>query len=718
MAIKKNNNQSAKIILIVFALVIVLLISNVIYLGATGKHFVSGNDIEEYASSRGGGQKEQVLYAKRGTIYTSDNEVVASDVKKYKLYAVLSTTRLTVDKKPAYVVDKESTAKQLSKIIGMKESDILKRLNSKNADGNAPYQVEFGKYGNNLSSLDKDKIEALELPGLEFEELTTRNYRYGDFASYEVGYAQLVTEKTTKYLVGQMGIEKTYNEQLSGTDGKKVYLADSANHILPNGVLSQVDPIPGNDLYLTIDSDIQTELDIQLKKLADEMKTDKATCAVMEAKTGRILAISNQPSFDPNTKDMENYTDLFFSEAIEPGSVFKTFVYANAITDGKLDVNKTYPSGVYNYKVNGRLIKGIRDHNEGKGWGTISYAEGYYHSSNTAICHMLTKYTDKKSLIQDFEELQLFQSSTIDGMKSASGVAGFKGTNKQLEWLTTGFGQGSTVTGLQLLRGYSAFANDGKTVEPYLVDKVVNPDTNEVIYQAQSKYSKKIYSTEAVKQMKDLMSGVVNKEGSTGYKYHMNDIHLIGKTGTGQVPKDGKYMTGYNTHGFVGLAPYDDPQIVIVVWYQNSISGSEAVSNMVKAVTRAALNKLNTQPTKEVKTSTYVLDSYLNQSVNYAKDILTKHQLTPLVVGNGKTILGQYPRATTEVSAKSRVFLQTNGTTITIPSMIGWSRKEAEAFASMANVTIQFNGIGNIYKQSVSKGTKLKANQKIKVYAK
>ena len=177
MAIKKNNNKSARIILVIFALVIVLLVSNVVYLGATGKHFVSGNDIKEYADSRGGGQKEQILYAKRGSIYTSDKEVGASDVKKYKLYAVLSESRLTVDKKPAYVVDKKKTAKELSKIIGMKEKDILKRLNNKG------YQVEFGKYGNNLSSLVKDKIDALELPGLEFEELITRNYRYGDFAS-------------------------------------------------------------------------------------------------------------------------------------------------------------------------------------------------------------------------------------------------------------------------------------------------------------------------------------------------------------------------------------------------------------------------------------------------------------------------------------------------------------------------------------------------------
>lgn len=709
---KNNSNKSAKVILKIFALVVILLVSNVVYTGATGKHFISGNDIATYAKERGGGQKESLLYAKRGTIYSSDEEVIASDVKKYKLIAILSTSRKEANGDPAYVVDKEDTAKKLSKIIGMSEDNILKRLEIDS------YQVEFGQYGNNLSSLVKDQIDALDLPGLVFEEITTRNYRYGDFASYEVGYAQVKKEKNVNEIIGQMGIEKSFNDQLSGKNGKRVYLVDSKNYILPNGVLSEVEPIAGNDVYLTIDSEVQTELEIQMKKLVEEMKADKASCAVMEAKTGKILAISNYPSFDPNKKDLENYTDLFFQEAIEPGSVFKSFVYANAISDGKLNVKETYPSGVYDYKVNGKLVKAIRDHNGGQGWGTISYEKGFHLSSNTAICHILTKFTDKESLIQDFEDLQFFQESKVDGIYSAPGYPGFKGQNKQLEWLTTGFGQGSSWTAHQLIRGYSAFANDGKTVEPYLVEKVVNPQTNEVVYQAQPKYSKQIYTSDTVKQMRDLMDGVINVKGSTGYPYHMDDIRLIGKTGTGQVAKDGRYLSGYNTHSFAGLAPYDDPQVVVVIWYQNSISGSASVSNLVKAVTRVALNKLNANPTKKVETSSYILDSYLNQSTTYAKDMLSSRQLVPLIVGDGTTIIDQYPKAQTEVASKTKVFLQTDGAKITMPSMEGWSRKEAEAFASMANIQLEIDGIGNIYKQSVNKGTVLKANQKVKIYAK
>ena len=659
MAKRKNNNQSARTILLIFAIIIVLLIVNVIYLGATGKHFVSGNDIKEYANQRGGGQKVETLSAKRGTIYSRDNEVIASDVKKYKLYAILNTKRYTADNKPAYVVDKEDTAKKLAPILSMSEEDILKKLNQD------VYQVEFGSYGNNLSSLVKDKIDALKLPGLEFEEITTRNYRYGDFASYEVGYAQLLTDeingKTTKAIIGQMGIEKTFDEQLSGKDGQKVYLADSNNYILPNGVISETTPVSGNDVYLTIDTDVQTELDRQMKNLVEGQKADKATCAVMEAKTGKILAVSNYPSFDPNKRDMKNYVDLFLNEAVEPGSIFKAFVYGNALTDGKLNVKSTYPSGKFYYD---KKLKPIRDHNDGKGWGTISYEKGFYYSSNTAICNMLTKISDKESLLQDYEDLGFFKTDTVDGLTTASGVAGYKNNDGRLvEYLTTGFGQGSTFTAYQLMRGYSAFANDGKTVKPYFVDKVVNSETNETLYQAKSEYSKQIYSTEAVKQMRDLLSGVINIKGSTGYKYHMDDINLIGKTGTGQVAKDGRYMSGYYTHSFAGLAPYDDPQIVIVFWYQGYVSGNTIPSQLVSAVVRTALNKINEQPAKEIETSTFVLDSYKNQSVDFAKKILTQHQLSPLIIGDGKTVMEQYPKAQSEVSSKSRVFLSTNRNT-------------------------------------------------------
>ncbi len=710
MAKKKRSNRSAQTMMIIIALVILLLTYNVAYLGVTGKHMVNKEDIKEYSKNLGGSQKTDILYAKRGTIYSSDNEIIASDVKKYKLIAYVSKSRVGIKNAPAYVQDKEKCAQKLSKIIGMDKSKILKRLNTKGA-----YQVEFGTYGSNLSSTVKEKIDNLGMTGLEFEEMTSRHYRFGDFASYEIGYAKVNQDNNLNTIVGQMGIEKVFNEELTGTNGSRVYLADNNGNTLPNGIISETASNAGHDVYLTINSELQTELDMQLKNLAKKLKATNATCGIMEAKTGKLLAASNCPSFNPNKRDFENYNDTFFNDAIEPGSVFKPFVYANAINDGVVDLNAKYKSGKFKY--NSKVS--IKDHNQGNGWGVISYQEGFYHSSNTAICQILNKFTNKESLVQDYKDLGFFQSSKIDRMSSASGIGGYLRENStQLEYLTTGFGQGSTVTAIQLLRAYSSFANDGKTVEPYLVDKIVNSETKKTVYKGKSNYSKQIYSSQTVSKMKELMNGVINKKGSTGYLYHMDDLALIGKTGTGQIAVDGEYSKTLYTHSFSGLAPYDDPEIVIVMWYQTKTENSQVRADFIKTMTKAAISQLNEQPTKKVKITSYTIDSYINHSTQFVKDTLTNHSLTPIIIGDGDTVIDQYPQSQTVLTGNSRVFISTNGSKIIMPSMVGWSRKESEAFASMANIQLEFKGVGTVYKQSVSKGKTLKQNQKVIVEAK
>lgn len=793
---KRSRNRSGQVVMLVFLFMMIILGINVCYLCTTGKTMISNVNIRDFAKKRGGGQVTKVIQAARGTIYTSDNEIVASDVKKYKLRAVLSE-RYSKEKVPAYVLDKDKTAEQLAPILGVSKDTIMKSLNkkadsvelgecgsklsagkkakiealglpgfrftknrfadtyalevvlkecytskevpayvvdkNKTAELLAPilgvskqtvlsrltqktYQVEFGNYGRNLSSITKEKIQSLELPGLEFDEITSRNYHFGDFASYEVGYAAVAAETDPYNIIGQIGIEKSYNNWLKGTNGERIYLVDSKRNTLPNGVISDKKAVSGNDVYLTINSTLQTELDSLMKDMQENTKATKACAAVMNAKTGALLAISNYPSFDPNKRNFTNYNDTFLNEAFECGSVFKPFVYANALTDGVLDLDSKYNSGTYDYKSNGRVIATIHDHNR-TGWGRITYRDGLYHSSNTAICHILAEHTNMSSLIEDYKNLGLFQTSKVDGLFSGSGVKGFDGKTKSLEYFTTGFGQGSSITTLQLLRGYSAFANDGRTVEPYLVEKVVNPTNGKTLYTAKTSYSKKIYSTEAVAQMRTLLYGVVNIDGSTGRDYKDSSVEIIGKTGTGQIAENGAYSSTKHTHSFVGMAPYRDPEVEVIVWFQNEKSGTNYSGALVKSIIKSALNILS-KDTEKVNTTPYVLNNYMNQSTQYVEGILKKHSLTPVVIGDGSTVIGQYPSGTTEVTTGSKVLVLTDGQKYTMPSMLGWSRKEAEAFASLTGVEIKMNGLGSIYAQSITKGTELKQGTVIELYAK
>lgn len=714
----KSRNTYAKMLCVGFAVALFLLSFNVAYLSISGRTLISQQNIREFANQRGDKQTVDVKQATRGTIYSSDNEIVASDVKKYKIIAILSSTRTQMVKgkeKPAYVVNKEKTAKLLSKYIDMSYKKILKKLQA------TSYQVEFGNAGSNLSSITKDKIQGEaaknDLPGLIFEEMISRNYPYGDFASYEIGYASVNKDTDPYTIIGQTGLEKTYDKWLKGINGEKVYVSDANGSELPGSIVKETNAVNGNDVYLTINSALQTEVDSEFKKMCEETKTYDGAVAIMNVKTGEILAIANYPSFDPNKRDMDNYTDQFLSSAIEPGSTFKAYVFGSALSEKSIDLNTYYRSGNYKYMHAGRLIHVIKDHNEGVGWGTITYEQGFYMSSNVAICDMLEKHVNMAALISDYKDLGLFQKTNVDGMNVGSGVAGYDGKTKSLEYFTTGFGQGSSVTGYQMLRAYSAFANNGKMVKPHFVDKVVNPTTGEVLYQAETEYSKQIFTKSACKTMLKLLYGVVNRDTSTGSYYRMEDVELIGKTGTGQVAVNGRYSKTLYTHDFSGMAPYDDPQVSIFVWYQNKKGMVSRCAKFVKRVMKSALAVVNSRE-KTVEVKDNILPNYIGKNLSAVEKSITKRELTPIIISDGKKVKSQYPESGTKVTVGTRVFVLTNGKTIKMPDMKGWTRMEAEAYADLADIKLTFNGVGSIYKQSVKKDKTLKKDQKVKVYAK
>ena len=696
--------KGAKIAYVVFALVIFSLVVNIVYLGVTGKHLISSGDIKAFAKSRG--KVETVEYATRGEIYTSDNEVIATNVQKFKLIAVVSSKRPGYANKEAHVTDVTKTANEVAPIIGMDPVEMAQKMQE--AIDKGKYQVEFGNYGNNLSANQKKQIEETKLTGLEFEEATSRNYPLGDFCSYIVGYAKSVEENNVKSLVGEMGLEAIYNDTLAGKNGYNVYQKDAKGYILPNGILKQQDAVNGQDIYLTLNSSLQRDLDYSLAVEASGAQATKAAAVIMEAKTGKILALSSYPSFNPNERNIEDYKNFFFDTAYECGSVFKSFVYASSIESGLYDGSALYESGKYDYGGS----RPIRDHNNGAGWGSISYDEGFYRSSNVAICNLLEKgYTNRDDLIDTYEKLGFFQSSNIDGFESASGVALYETDKSRAAYLTTGFGQGSTVTMLQLLRAYSVFANDGKMVEPYLVDRIVDKENNEVTYSGKTQFSEKIFSSSTVAQVRDLLKGVVNESMGTARKFALdNGVQIIGKTGTGQmVGENGTYSTTDYTKSFAGMAPYDDPQIISIVVFQGPDNDTTThQANIIKNVVPTALSIVSSYNAADNETATeeYKLDSYINQSVNFVKSKLESKTLNVQVIGNGSTVIEQFPEAKSKVTKNDRVFIKTESSDITLPNFTGWSRKDVLTFGSLSGLNISIDGgNGLVASQSLPEGT-------------
>lgn len=698
--------KSAKITMVVFAFIIICLVLNIVYLGFTGHHLISGEDIATFAKDRS--KKETVLYAQRGQIYTSDGEPVAVNVKKYKIILTTDQNRISSGKKKAYVTDAQKTASLIGPILGIDVNELEEKI-QKSLDDEDIKQIELGTKGKNLTTNVKKQIEALNLPGIEFVESNARYYPLGDFCSYVVGYAKNYDDSSVKKMVGEMGLELSYDKELKGKNGYKVYQTDAKGYELVDGVLREKDPVDGNNIYLTIDSGLQRNLDYMLSDLLTKTEGEVASCAIMEVKTGKILAMSSYPSFNPNEKNISNFSNFFLQGTMECGSVFKPFVYATSIEEGKYDHNVTFQSGSYKVYYGNVLAGTIRDHNGGRGWGTITYDEGLYRSSNVAICNLLDQgYVTKDVLTEKLNELGFFQEDTMDGLTCSGSINAYtRSSAKRLEYLTTGFGQGSTVTAYQLLKAYSVFGNNGKTVKPYVVDKIVDPNTNKVVYQGKSEYSKQIFSENTVKEMKDLMLGVVESEAGTGKSFKMDDLRMFGKTGTGQIVVDGAYSSSIHMHSFAGFAPYDDPQVVMFLTVRSNETYSLYAPDLVKTLMKEAVQVVNQYNVEDQTIDEgYTLDSYMNQSVNYVKSKLEAKSLQVTVIGNGSTVIEQHPSALTRVSKGDRVFIKTDGSDITLPNMVGWSKKEVQSYASIAGLKLNIQGTsGQVTSQTVAENT-------------
>ena len=251
----RNKIKYSKVVILLSLFLFVIMILRVIEL-STSKE-IDGTNLQALASKRT--TKTDIIEAKRGTIYSSDNEALAINVASYKIIAYLSEKRTDDKDNPQHVVDKEKTAKELSPILGISEEELLERLN-KDA-----YQTEFGSKGKGLSELVKTKIESLNLPGIDFIESYKRYYPKGQFLSYTLGYAKSSDDEDNN-IVGEMGIEKYYDKILKGKDGKVTYQKDLRGYKIVDTPEVREDAIEGKDIYLTIDSNIQFFIEQSLNK--------------------------------------------------------------------------------------------------------------------------------------------------------------------------------------------------------------------------------------------------------------------------------------------------------------------------------------------------------------------------------------------------------------------------------------------------------------------
>ncbi|HET7580917.1 MAG TPA: penicillin-binding transpeptidase domain-containing protein [Bacillales bacterium] len=690
-----NINKGAALLLIVFMLLFFALIARFGYIQITQS--VNGKGLVALAKDRW--TTSEKLRAQRGTIYDNKGEVLAESVPAFNVIAVL-------DKNTEHVKNPEKTASELAPILDMNKSRLLQLLTRDK------YEVQLGPGGNRISYEKMRKIKKLHLPGIRFQAKSKRYYPNQKFASYVLGFTS--RDAATGELKGDMGVEKSMNKKLTGTPGTMKYMSSPNGVKLPGSSDKKSNPPQnGDNVYLTLDSHIQMFLEHAINKAAKKYDPKRIMAVVMDPHTGAILAMANRPSFNPNQRNISDWTNDIVSDPFEPGSVMKIITLSAAVDAGVYHGHAKYQSGSYQ-------IGGITVHDwKAGGWGKITFNKAVALSSNVGFVKLAQNYI---GFDRFYHYLMKFDFKKKTGIALPDEANSNFAYNYLAGKATTAFGQGTAVTAMQLVKATSAVANNGKMMKPYIIKKVVNPNTGKTVFENHPKVAGTPISADSAKKVRQLLRSVVTE--GTGTEFALDDYKVTGKTGTAQIPsKNGGYIQGKYIHSFLGMAPANDPQLLVYVAVDRpdvkiSYYGSKPVADIFKFTMKHSLQYLNIQPDENMdpshESSAITLDDVQGKPVDQVKQMLENEGLNVSVLGSGTTVNDQLPLAGEKVLPESRVLLRTSGD-VKMPDLSGWSLSNVMKLASLLGLDPKVTGSGFVESQSIAQGQPVKPGQTLEV---
>ena len=629
-----------------------------------------------------------------------------------------------------YVEDPEAFAAALKSVLGdtIDEESIVELL--KNGQEKGYSQIELGIGTKRIDRELKEKLEAMKIPGLSFIETTKREYPTTPFSSNMIGFAAYDDE--TGRISGKSGLEKTMDSYLGAEDGIERYRSTKLDQELSGGKEVIQEATHGDTITLTLDAGLQQTVEENMKETMKSSKANAAWCLVMDPETGKILAWASYPTFDQNTHlQIPSYNDNISEYLVEPGSVVKPLYYAMAIDAGVYPWNEKYRAGEFYYTVDsysGQITRvASQDQTDyppimdalGNDYGILTYAEGLAHSSNIALCELLSRYLNKSDVARYVDDFDLFESTNIPFVNE---IVGKLNIDQATDYMSSGFGQGSSLTMLALAKAYTAIFNDGKMMQPYVVESITDGLTGEVIQSFEPQVVGTPIKAETARETIDLMCGVM-AEGMTGERFAIEGVDMALKTGTGEIynPETGTYDKTNYTSTVLAAAPADDPK-VIVLWGMQGKNYLNYSPDPFKNIMQAALQTANVNMSTEiVDNTTYQewtsssMPSLISHSLAYANQMLADTSVKMVVIGNGDTVVNQFPDTGTAINANDKVMILTNGTEWTMPDLTGWTRKDLTAFAQLTGLNISFTGAGRTIAQSISVDSPIESGMELTV---
>lgn len=575
------------------------------------------------------------LAAGRGIIYDRTGNTIADNMTVYTVYV-----------RPGSVTEPERVAEVLSDELGADKAKLEEKIRLR-----AVSEITVRK---NVDAVTGKKLINLGLDGVYFSADYKRCYAYPEFLAQVVGF-------TDADNVGQNGLEGYYDKYIKGIAGSELVQSDNGGKEIAPKERFYIPPVKGANVYTSLDINIQAYCEQAVCAATEEWKAKGATVAVMRANDGGIVAMAQSPSYsldDLPRDDVEKLNayskNKMIVDVYEPGSTFKIFTTAIAIENGVVNDNSRFFCAGHRM-VDGQRIRCWRS----RGHGSQNLAEGVKNSCNCVFMDLALRLgTDK--LYAGLKSFGFGAKTGVDFFGESSGLMMNSKKVKSVDLARIGFGQAIAVTPVQMLVGVCEAVNGGKKVSPHFVEKIAYDD-GETLYEFSSP-DVRIIGERTSAEMRTLLENVV-KEGS-GKKASVSGYRIGGKTGTAQKYENGHIATGKYVSSFVGFAPADDPEYVILMTVDEPSSGAYYGSIVAAPYVGDIFSKIfayeQIAPTDNAEKIEYIdMPELTDKSVDYALNELKKLGLYVECAGDGDTVISTLPLSETKVKKGDVVLIRT-----------------------------------------------------------
>lgn len=572
------------------------------------------------------------ITADRGRILDRNGNILATNI---------TTTSLVLI--PNQIEDKEAVSKDIADILGVPYEKIYEHASKRSSIERVHPE------GRNLSYEIAEKINNLNYDGVYLLKESKRHYPYETVLSHTLGYVGIDNQ-------GLSGIELQYDKELTGTNGAIKYFSDGkGNRLELNEVYDE--PISGIDVALTIDIDIQLAIENELDNVVSKYNPDGALIIAMDPNNAEILGMASRPTFNSNeyqlaTEEVIN-RNLPIWMTYEPGSTFKIITLASSLEEKTINLfeDRYYDGG--GITVEGARIKCWK----AGGHGDESFLQVVENSCNPGFVVMGQKL-GKEKLFSYIDNFGFGKKTGVDLNGESTGIMFDLDKVGPVELATTSFGQGISVTPIQQVTGVSAAINGGILYKPYIVKRLLEPETKATILENNKQEVRRVISEESSSLVRHTLESVV--ANGTGKNAYIENFRVGGKTGTAQKVNDGKYMVGNYIVSFIGFMPADNPQIVLYVAIDNPKGitqyGGTVSAPIAKNILKEAAGILNIPESRDAMPRAY---TWLDTKYNLLPDVtgMSKDEAIKTLKGykietngNGDKVLYQEPEANTYVA--------------------------------------------------------------------